>query len=381
VKILHENTIQLYLAMNIFHVITTIEIGGAENQLLLLAQEQISIGNQLTIVPLKGNATLKKDFEKIGAKIDVSLLNHNFLIQIWRLRKRILSEFASNTILHAHLPQAELVLRFAAPKEYAIVNTRHFGGDFYPGKKRFLSAILGRIASKKASRIIGISNAVVDILHRNHEVYNSEKITRIYYGFGSTRFELTNEKFVVKKSNQIVIGTIARLSPEKDLATLLKAFSQFRKHEGNASLQIIGEGPDSKYLKEMAKSLGLEKSINWLGKQREVLTYLNNFDIFVLTSKFEGFGMVLLEAMYASKRIVCARNSAIIEVVGEGNAGLYFETSNSEDLFQKLKESLEIDIDFIKVDQLKRLKLFNIEECARQHQMLYKTILSERSIG
>lgn len=363
--------------MNVFHIITTIEIGGAENQLLLLAQEQITLGNNLTIIPLKGKATLQSEFEKCGAKVYKNLLNRNFLMQIWILRKIIKSEKSRNTILHAHLPQAELALRFASPKGFAIVNTRHFGGNFYPNKMNFISAMLGRISSKKASRVIGISDAVVDILYRNNEVFNRNKITRIYYGFSERRFEQSNENIDVKGSSEIIIGSIARLSPEKDLVTLLKAFAEFRNSQNNARLRILGDGPDRNALKDMSRTLGIEKSIDWLGKKRNILPYLKNFDVFVLTSKFEGFGMVLLEAMYASTKIVCARNSAIIEVIGVGNAGLYFETSNSKDLSQKLKESLGTNINDIRSYQLERLKFFSINKCAQNHQVLYRDILSE----
>jgi len=71
--------------LKICHYITTISRGGAENQLLLLVSNQIKSGNQVTIVPLKGELELYEDFNKIGAKVDLDFVGKKFLVQILRM--------------------------------------------------------------------------------------------------------------------------------------------------------------------------------------------------------------------------------------------------------------------------------------------------------
>ena len=364
--------------MNIIHVITTIELGGAENQLLLLAREQVSLGNNVKIIPLKGIPVLLKDFENAGVKVDISLINQNYFSQARRLRKIIVHEKANESIIHSHLPRAELIVRICSPKKYTTVNTRHYGGGFYPRKNPIISSFLGRVASKKADCVIGISDSVVKLLLKENEVYNRKKVRRIYYGFSGSRFANEETKVVNAKSNSsLLIGTIARLSPEKDLVTLLKAFEVLVKTNLNALLYIIGDGPDKIYLSGMARELGIESKVIWEGKKRNILRYLKSFDVFVLTSKFEGFGMVLLEAMFAGTKIVCAKNSAIEEVIGESKAGIYFQTSNSDDLFKKIQQAISLGNDAtldMQSEQRKRLEIFKIQNCAREHQLLYSAL-------
>ena len=107
------------------HVITTICRGGAENQLLILCREQVRQGLSVTVVPLKGNPELLKDFLEIGVQVNLSLTGKKFLIQVLQMNSK---RFKSD-IWHAHLPQAELLLAFK--KRNGVVITRHFGGKFY----------------------------------------------------------------------------------------------------------------------------------------------------------------------------------------------------------------------------------------------------------
>lgn len=100
-------------------------------------------------------------------------------------------------------------------------------------------------------------------------------------------------------------------------------------------LEIVGAGSLLGELTTMTKDLGLTNSVSFLGRTDDVEGFISSLDLFVLTSKFEGFGMVLLEAMSTGCKIVAARNSAIPEVLGEDGAGLMFETGNETELAEK----------------------------------------------
>lgn len=370
---------KLNVDMHVIHIITTIEIGGAENQLLLLAEEQIQLGLKVLIVPLKGKNSLNLDFSKIGANVDLTFTNKNFLYQILKFKLLIKKFSPLNTIIHAHLPQAELVSRFATSREYSRIVTRHFGGKFYPKSMKCISSWLGRIASGNSSQVVAISNSVAKMLALNNEIHNIKLITRIYYGFSERRFKNFNFTFDSNMDRpQIIIGTIARLSKEKDLETLIISFSKFKSIYPDSTLRIIGEGPEKINLEKKAAEVGVAKSIEWLGKQKDVYYWLKTFDIFVLTSKFEGFGMVLLEAMFAEKRIVCAKNSAIEEIINDSHAGVFFETSNTEDLVLKLVECINMDFTEFREDQNKVLSNFTVKKSALAHKNLYLGILNKQ---
>jgi glycosyltransferase involved in cell wall biosynthesis len=107
----------------------------------------------------------------------------------------------------------------------------------------------------------------------------------------------------------------------------------------DAELFIVGEGVEKDNLVELALELGINKRVHWLGRTPFVNEFLSQLDLFVLPSIYEGFGLVLLEAMQANKPILATNNSSIPEVLGKDYAGL-FETSNVEKLSDLIRKVL-----------------------------------------
>ena len=99
---------------------------------------------------------------------------------------------------------------------------------------------------------------------------------------------------------------------------------------------MVGEGYLQKDLIELGKSLGINDKVHWLGKTEYTKEFLSRLDLFILPSKFEGFGLVLLEAMVAKKPIIAANNSAIPEVLGKTYKCLFL-TGNVNSLSQQIK--------------------------------------------
>ena len=103
----------------------------------------------------------------------------------------------------------------------------------------------------------------------------------------------------------------------------------------NTDLYIVGEGYLQKDLIELSKSLGIKDKVHLIGKTEYIKEFLSKIDLFILPSKYEGFGLVLLEAMVAKKPIIAANNSAIPEVLGKTYEGL-FQTGNVNALEQQI---------------------------------------------
>jgi glycosyltransferase involved in cell wall biosynthesis len=120
-----------------------------------------------------------------------------------------------------------------------------------------------------------------------------------------------------------VIGTVARLAPQKSLDVLLKAFATYHARATIRSrLVIVGTGPLEAELKQLASELGIASEVVFAGFREDIPAVIKAFNLFVLSSRYEGFGLVLLEAMSAARPVVASRVSAIPEVVEEGVSGL-----------------------------------------------------------
>ena len=325
------------IGKKVTHLITTIERGGAEKQLLTLASEQVQSGLNVVVLYLKGKPDLRNEFEAAGVRVNNLLVEKSFLKQIFLLSKYLRK---NPSPVHAHLPKSELLAAVVIAKKY-FVFSRHNAEPFWPSGPRIISNLLSKYVCKRASQGIAISNAVKSYLVKRGEITTGYTIDVVYYGL--QRGTSTNPagldlitNVMAGQSSNYKIGTIGRLVPQKDYPTLLSAFSSVLKSMPNLDLYVVGEGHLQKDLIELSKSLGIKDQVHWIGKTEYIKEFLSKIDLFILPSKYEGFGLVLLEAMVAKKPVIAADNSAIPEVLGKTYEG-FFSTGDVNALAQQIK--------------------------------------------
>jgi glycosyltransferase involved in cell wall biosynthesis len=316
----------------IIHLITTIERGGAEKQLLTLVREQVKSGLNVEVFYLKGAPELKQVFENCGSTVNQTLLNKSFIQQVFTLRKHLNQDQAP---VHAHLPKSELLASLSCSKGMFIF-TRHNSEAFWPGVPKMLSNVLSKFVAKRSASGVCISNAVKDYVIQRGELSKGYNLKTIYYGF--EKIEQLDTKALAKIKDQLIVkpgvlrvGSIGRLVRQKDYPTLLSAMKQVIDSGIDAELFIVGDGVEKDNFVELTVELGISKRVHWLGRTPFVNDFLSQLDLFVLPSIYEGFGLVLLEAMQANKPILATNNSSIPEVLGKDYMGL-FQTSNVEKL-------------------------------------------------
>jgi glycosyltransferase involved in cell wall biosynthesis len=146
-------------------------------------------------------------------------------------------------------------------------------------------------------------------------------VTVVPYGVDMRRF--TPQKRAA--SDHVIIGTVSRLSPEKGVRYLIEAFGQLReRYGGGVSLRIAGEGPERPRLEAAIQRLNLESSVElrgWLDHE-DVPDFLNELDVFVMPSTWEGFGVAAAEASATGLPVVATNVYGIPDVVRDGETGL-----------------------------------------------------------
>jgi glycosyltransferase involved in cell wall biosynthesis len=324
----------------IIHVITTIEMGGAEKQLLVLARKQIEFGLQVEIIYLKGKPELRKCFEEAGCIVNSFIANKNVMLQTLLLFHYMRK--APNPI-HAHLPKSELITAITCPKKSFIV-TRHNSESFWPNSPKIVSQFFSKFVCSKAAYLISISKAVEKFMISNGEITKTCNLAVVHYGFDlNSLINPAGLSELISKFNfsdgTFKIGSIGRLVDQKDYPTLLKAFKKLLINYPDTNLYIVGEGNRFNNLRSLARELEINDNVYFLGRTLFIFEFLSLIDLFVLPSKYEGFGLVLLEAMTAAKPILASNNSSIPEVLGSSFPGL-FKTGNIEELCQKMEAIL-----------------------------------------
>lgn len=363
--------------MKIIHIITTIDRGGAENQLLTLASQQVIDGLQVKVIPLKGNLELKNEFILNGIEVIDSFANKFWLAQVLELKNYF--KKCNFDVIHAHLPRAEVTSALCVDNDRFLV-TRHNSESFFPGSPNLVSIILSKWVTKKAFGVICISNAVKDFLMRKREINCKSQV--IYYGTKLNKeSNLSREKSKLAFKNALalspstkIVSTLSRLTSQKDLQTLLRAFEEVSRTEDKIHLIIAGEGELEFELKKLSKKLGISNKVSFLGKISNTRELYFSTDVFVLTSKYEGFGLVLLEAMEYRLPIVASNNTSIPEVIGATHEGLtttgdYAEFAKKIKRFLNSAEAKKL-IEF----QNMRIQLFDIKKTSAEHLIIYKQL-------
>jgi glycosyltransferase involved in cell wall biosynthesis len=210
-----------------------------------------------------------------------------------------------------------------------------------------------------------------------------------YITFGSFNNIKKINKHVIKIWSKILCNSESKLflkTKELDDQTLKKIFKNYFLENGVKEDQLIFEESSdrvellSRYnLIDLALDLNISENINWNGKVTNVNDVLKNINVFVLTSKYEGFGLVLLEAMKAKIPILASNTSAIPEVLGVNYPGL-FNVGGVEDLVSKMKLTFDRNyLEHLLTFYPARLEIFESSKMFNEVNNVYDNAVESRS--
>ena len=171
----------------------------------------------------------------------------------------------------------------------------------------FLHKILLPIFRNTYTDAIAVSKNAGDWLYRNNYSVLNNAIDTLKYAYNKEiRNKIRNDLDI---NNEFVIGNIGKLTYEKNQTFLLDIFAEYKKRNQFSKLLIGGGGEVEKELVEKAEKLGIREDVIFLGMLTNVEEILQAIDCFVFTSKYEGLGMVLIEAQASGLK--CISSSAV----------------------------------------------------------------------
>lgn len=195
------------------------------------------------------------------------------------------------------------------------------------------------IFSSFFAKTIAVSKAVKNQLINLGLKKNKVKV--IYNGVDIQKFksQMSNVK---TKDKKIIIGTVARLCPEKGINYLILAFKKVVKKFPKTELQIVGKGPERKNLEKLARELNLGGKVKFFGFQKDIVDFLNKIDIFALVPiRRESFGIAAAEAEACGKPVVATNISGLSEVVKNNKTGFIVQAKNTNQISQALIELIQ----------------------------------------
>jgi glycosyltransferase involved in cell wall biosynthesis len=179
------------------------------------------------------------------------------------------------------------------------------------------------------------------ILANNFSLVPEEKIKVIYNGVSLSRYQRDTKPLYESKEGEIVLGCAGRLSEEKGHLHLLEMMKQLKRNKVNCKLLIAGEGKMRHALERKASKLGVYEQVEFLGFVEEMPAFFSSIDIFLLSSRFEGFGYVIAEAMASWKPVVAFDIKSSVEIVEHGITGFITRPDRVDEMTSRVQELAE----------------------------------------
>ena len=218
-------------------------------------------------------------------------------------------------LVHTHLVHGDLyghLLAVAAGSR--LVTTKHNDDRFRTGPYRHVDRLLARRASAVITISESLGRFVTDV-----EGIPAESVEVVHYGLEGLPPPLA-ETAIPDREGRMLLA-IGRLVPQKGHDVLLAAMAELKRRQPDVWLAIVGDGPDREALASRAAELGVEDDVVFVGHTYDIASWLERSELLVHPSRWEGFGLVLLEAMLAGRAVVASRVSAISEIVIDPDTG------------------------------------------------------------
>lgn len=309
--------------IKVIHVIPTLRFGGAERLIADIAQYHNRELTEVIVVTVISGGAFEHQVVEAGVKY-VQLhrkgdYGFDVLIKLWRFFREERPD-----IVHTHLFGADIWGKLAAllARVKVIISTEHntwYDESWFRHKLKW-------VVAQFSDKIIAISQAVAEYTHRIEGV-SPQKLVVIKNGIALDQF-LSVDCHQRSEGQPVKLISIGRLEEQKGFDVLLDALAQIR--EKNWELTIVGGGSLLSDLEDRVRLLGLEKKVQFFGTTEEVPTLLSESDVFVLASRWEGLGLVVMEAMAAGVPIVATQVGGIPELIQDGITG-YTVDSESPD--------------------------------------------------
>jgi len=332
--------------MKVLIIITGLGVGGAEKVVSSLCDDLVKSGYQVKLLYLYGDVIIKPS----SNSVEIKKIPINFMM-LSELRTEF-DKFKPD-IVHSHMFHANMLsrlLKLINPR-VKLINTSHSSKE-----GTWIRDLSYRATNKLTDCFTNVSMDSVHAFEKRKAVKKGNMIC-IYNGIDVELFikDNSNVEFIKNKykiKNEVITFlSIGSLRPAKDYDMLLKVANKLNAKGINFKWLVIGTGPELERLEKDVETHFLSDRVEFLGFRSNVVPYINASDYFVMTSKWEGFGLVVAEAMACETTVIATDCGPIREVMGSTG---YISPVGDDSL---MCSNIINAIDLSETDKLKQGKL------------------------
>ncbi|WP_171908139.1 glycosyltransferase [Natrialba sp. SSL1] len=321
--------------------------GGAEKIILNIAKELSNRGHDVDLVLVNATGPYMQNIPDC-----INIIDFGCSRTLYSLPKLVIylrdesPDALLATLNHANLVAIWSKIISRTPSQLLIRQSDIPSKNTLDSKKEQVIHKLMRIFYPYSDEIIVMSNMGNEDLSSNYSI-NDDKISIIHNPVNVKNIlEMKEESAGVPDFNsEFVISSAGRLAEEKDFSTLIESF-YYLQQSLDVELVILGEGEKRDELEQLTNQLGIEEQVSFPGFVDNPYKYISRSDVFVLSSKWEGFGNVLVEALVCETAIVSTNcPGGPNEILQKGKYGKLVPVGDSEALAKAIQESLFSPID------------------------------------
>ncbi|MEF3280213.1 MAG: glycosyltransferase family 4 protein [Elusimicrobiota bacterium] len=379
--------------MKIIHVITKLELGGAQQNTLWTCKNLDINKFDTTLVCGKGGI-LDKDAQTNVSKIIFS----KYLVREISPFKDMMAFFElffifkkeKPDIIHTHSSKAGIIARIAAflAGVKKIIHSYHgFGfNNSQPALIRYFYILLEKISAIYTDAFIFVSNDNIKTAMK-YKIGNPERYNLIRSGINLSKFSKEKdfsflENLGITKNNSKIISTVANLKPQKNPHDFIKIAEQIIKKGIDAYFIYAGGGKNINYFRKLVNEMGIATRCIFVDWVSEPFKVYRASDIFLLTSLWEGLPRSLIEAICSGVVPVCYKTDGVNDIIIDGVNGFMVEQKDIAKA-SSIIEKLITDNEFyekIKNNVLKtNLNEFDIDNMVKKQEILYTTLMEEHA--
>lgn len=361
--------------MKIVFIITCLEVGGAENQVTDLADALFVRGHEILIISISGEPEVLPVHPGIRVEaLRTTKSPANLLTAYWHAC-RLLRRFRPD-VVHSHMVHANLfarMLRLAAPIPRLICTAHSIdeGGWVRMGMYRWsdrMAEITTNVSQVAVERYIACAAVP---RHKALVSYNGIDCDR--FRFDPVRRAKVRNDLGTTADTDVFLAA-GQFCDAKDYPNLLNAFAAVAARRTNCVLWIAGIGPGHDHIQAMAGNTTWHDRIKFLGLRRDMDALMSAADVFVLSSAWEGFPLVIGEAMACERVVVATEAGGVPEWLG--SCGYIVRTRDSTALANAMLQAVELDDDARRLQGLiarKRVqKHYSLESTVRRWERIYR---------
>lgn len=325
------------------HVHRISGIGGSERHLLTLLPALRAQEIEPTFVGLDDTAGALDPFYAELARVGVPYARVASSRDIDPLLARRVTRAVHGLapdLVHTHLVHADVYGALAAAAlRLPLFSTKHNDDRFRLGPFRHVERLLARRTTRIAAITAALAHFCVERIG-----LPADKVEVIHYGLDAPPSRWGENPPLDLPEGARVMLAVTRLVEQKGIDVAVRALPAIRAAQPEAVLVVAGEGPERKRLTALAGELGVADALRLPGRGGDVAAWLARAELLVHPARWEGFGLVLLEAMHARLPVVASAVSSIPEIVGDGETGLLVPPNDPQALAAAVVRVLGNDV-------------------------------------